>query len=95
MNEQYKPHYFQSGEVGKSYLTVEWTNQHGCGNKDADDTNFVDCHLVMQYKCESTAGVRDFPMRNGFDVSTPDYSRNPQDVFKNGRENTKFKNAAS
>ena len=73
MNEQYKPHYFQSGEVGKSYLTVEWTNQHGCGNKDADDTNFVDCHLVMQYKCESTAGVRDFPMRNGFDVSTPDF----------------------
>ena len=50
MAEQHKEMYFQSGTVGKSYLTVEWTNQHGCGNKDADDTNFVDCHLVMQYK---------------------------------------------
>ena len=73
MTEQYKPKYFQSGVIGKSYLTIEWTNQHGCGARDSDDTNYVDCHLVMQYKCESMAEDRAHPIRNGYDVSTPDF----------------------
>ena len=73
MEEQYKPKYFQSGIVGKSYLTIEWTNQHGCGARNSDDTNYVDCHLVMQYKCESMSEERLHPIRNGYDVSTPDF----------------------
>ena len=36
--------YFQSGKTGKSYLTIEWYNQHGCGFKDSEDTNGIDCH---------------------------------------------------
>ena len=47
MGEQHKEIYFQSGTVGKSYLTVEWTNQHGCGAKNPDDTNAIDCHMVL------------------------------------------------
>ena len=44
MNEQHKDMYFQSGKTGKSYLTIEWYNQHGCGFKDSEDTNGIDCH---------------------------------------------------
>ena len=44
MNEQHKDMYFQSGKTGKSYLTIEWYNQHGCGFKDSEETNGIDCH---------------------------------------------------
>ena len=49
-----------SGDNGKSVLTIEWTNQHGC--KDDDLT----CNIVLQYKCQP----QDFAdaenkMRNG------------------------------
>jgi len=32
----------------KSYLQIEWTNQHGCGSGH----NNVDCDLIMQYMCD-------------------------------------------
>ncbi|EFA76446.1 hypothetical protein PPL_10211 [Heterostelium album PN500] len=32
----------------KSYLPVEWTSQHGCGN------NQNDCNVILQYMCGST-----------------------------------------
>ena len=44
MGDQHKDMYFQSGKIGKSYLTIEWYNQHGCGFKDTEDTNGIDCH---------------------------------------------------
>ena len=31
---------------GKSFLTVEWTNQHGCGDDD------LNCNIVLQYMCQ-------------------------------------------
>jgi hypothetical protein len=31
----------------KSYLQVEWTNQHGCGNNHVN----VDCDIIIQYMC--------------------------------------------
>ena len=81
MAEQHKEMYFQSGTVGKSYLTVEWTNQHGCGAKDPNDTNAIDCHMVLQYKCDSTTNTNDNDqqMRNGFSTDTPQYSKS-QDI---------------
>ena len=83
MAEQHKEIYFQSGTVGKSYLTVEWTNQHGCGAKDPDDTNAIDCHMILQYKCDSTTNINDNdqPMRNGFSTDTPQYSKS-QDIIE-------------
>lgn len=90
---QAKEMYFQSGATGKSYLTIEWTNQHGCGAKNADDTNEIDCHLVMQYKCESANEERAYPIRNGFIVDTPQFSeiRNFEDEDYQEKQNRKAK----
>ena len=39
-----------------SRLTLEWTNQHGCGDAQKN----VKCGLVVQYMCEDSApGLRD------------------------------------
>ena len=44
--------YFQSdNEGGKTYLEVEWTNQHGCSGRDDDDDQKSNCNLVLQYMC--------------------------------------------
>lgn len=44
--EQNKKLYFYEG----SYLPIEWTNQHGCGQNSK-----VNCEIVLQYMCEDTA----------------------------------------
>ena len=52
----------QSSErKGKSFLTVEWTNQHGCGDDD------LNCNIVLQYMCqpESLPGNVPHKLRNG------------------------------
>lgn len=49
-----------SGNTGKSYLTVEWTNQHGCGDDD------LNCNIVLQYMCQPQDGVGpNNKLRNG------------------------------
>jgi hypothetical protein len=37
---------------GQSLLTVEWTNQHGCGGNEDSDPHKLNCNLVMQYMCQ-------------------------------------------
>ena len=40
---------------GQSHMTIEWTNQHGCGpNADADPSKFT-CNIVLQYMCQVDA----------------------------------------
>ena len=51
MSGQSKAVYFQSGS-SPSELTLEWTNQHGCGRKGANDANWVDCAYTIQYMCQ-------------------------------------------
>eukprot|EP00043_Microstomoeca_roanoka_P013944 m.137221 g.137221 ORF g.137221 m.137221 type:complete len:750 (-) comp15888_c0_seq3:485-2734(-) len=36
---------------GRSILSVEWTNQHGCGGNDHNDPHKLNCNLVLQYMC--------------------------------------------
>lgn len=56
-----------SGPKGKAatYLNIEWTNQHGCGDGD------LNCQIVLQYMCqehkESDIGSFRIPnrIRNG------------------------------
>ena len=63
-------HYFQSGEgsslrngkSGKSLLRIEWTNQHGCSDKD------LNCNFVLQYRCqddEKHQTLNSHSIRNG------------------------------
>lgn len=41
-----------SSSGGKSYLDVEWTNQHGCGGSEDKDPHKQNCNLVIQYMCQ-------------------------------------------
>ena len=34
---------------GKSFLQLEWTNQHGCGDQD------LNCDIIIQYQCQSNS----------------------------------------
>ena len=70
---QYEMEYLMSGKKGqstepkgKSFLTVEWTNQHGCGDDD------LNCNVVLQYMCqaENEFTPRE-ALRNGITTQTP------------------------
>lgn len=39
-------------DAGKSYMDIEWTNQHGCGGNEANDPHKQNCNLVLQYMCQ-------------------------------------------
>ncbi|CBY06809.1 unnamed protein product [Oikopleura dioica] len=78
MDGQSKAVYFQSGS-SPSELTLEWTNQHGCGRRDANDANWVDCSYTIQYMCQPAGG--DFhTLQNGFDTDTATYTPPPMDM---------------
>ena len=68
---QHKAIYFQSGETGISELAIEWWNQHGCGKKNGDDANWVDCQIVLQYMCQDSS-ISTF--KNGINTETPGWS---------------------
>merc|ERR1712157_273597 len=53
-NDQHRAIYFQSGKTGKSELSIEWWNQHGCGKKDENDANWIDCQVILQYMCQDS-----------------------------------------
>eukprot|EP00049_Salpingoeca_infusionum_P009366 m.156112 g.156112 ORF g.156112 m.156112 type:complete len:746 (-) comp14313_c0_seq4:1450-3687(-) len=36
---------------GQSILSVEWTNQHGCGGNEHTDPHKLNCNLLLQYMC--------------------------------------------
>jgi hypothetical protein len=70
--KQYRMKYFQSGVVGNSELTVQFTNQHGCGNEK------LNCNIVLQYRCqddvEDAAPKDTITMRNGRSSNTPPHT---------------------
>ena len=55
--------YFMSGpnqNVAPTILNIEWTNQHGCGDKD------LNCNIVLQYQCRPSKQDDDTRvLRNG------------------------------
>jgi len=36
-----------------SVLSIEWTNQHGCGGNEDGDANTLNCNIVAQYMCDT------------------------------------------
>ena len=40
------------GGGGQTVLSVEWTNQHGCGGNEDTDPHKQNCNLVLQYMCQ-------------------------------------------
>ena len=78
MEGQSKAVFFQSG-TSPSELTLEWTNQHGCGRRDANDANWVDCSYTIQYMCQPVGGAF-HTLQNGFDTETSTYTPPPMDM---------------
>ncbi|XP_076469495.1 protein DD3-3-like [Babylonia areolata] len=72
---QYRMKYFQSDASAESVLTVEWTNQHGCGGNEDSNPQKQNCVLVLQYACQD-------------DVTD---ARGGPDTFRNGKETTTAK----
>jgi len=79
---QYQMAFFEG-----SVLPIEWTSQHGCGGRehadvDADgnalpqDTNKLNCDMIIQYMCDTDSSVTDPAMsvilRDGGNTNTPD-----------------------
>ena len=48
--------YFQSGPNADTLLTIEWTNQHGCGGNEDNDPHKLNCNLVIQYMVQDYDG---------------------------------------
>ena len=50
---QYDMQYYQSEVVvsdgGASMLSIEWTNQHGCGGNEQGDPHKLNCDIILQY----------------------------------------------
>nr|XP_006822468.1 PREDICTED: protein DD3-3-like [Saccoglossus kowalevskii] len=96
---QYRMKYFQSGSAvnegtGESHLTIEWTNQHGCGGSEDDDPHKTNCHLVLQYMCQddvSSATGNDDTLRNGKDTDSQEHTPidDELDESKNDKTNRK------
>jgi len=77
------PMYYYVG----SRLQIEWTNQHSCGNPNAE------CQIIIQYMCGSE-------VRDGVDSDTPPNDASQYDVrvanpdpvfFKSGSDGMVFK----
>jgi len=44
--------YYNNEELGRSMLSVEWTNQHGCGGNEHNDPHKLNCNINIQYMCQ-------------------------------------------
>ena len=50
-----------------SYLPIEWTNQHGCGQNSK-----TNCEIVLQYGCDATLAANGMPgLRDGTTTGCP------------------------
>lgn len=76
-NEQYDEVFYMSAHnydkttgKGASILPIEWTNQHGCGGNEHDDSHKLNCQIILQYMCLPVDGnidqVRDNTNRECF-----------------------------
>uniref|UniRef100_A0A0B7ADP4 Protein DD3-3 n=2 Tax=Arion vulgaris TaxID=1028688 RepID=A0A0B7ADP4_9EUPU len=85
---QYRMKYFQSSQwetlsndKGKSFLTMEWTNQHGCGGNEDTSPQKQNCDLILQYMCQDDTASSTDTLRNGVTTNTQDYTKpNPSNV---------------
>lgn len=46
-------HVYPMTYFSESILSVEWTNQHGCGGNEASDPSPLNCNIVLQYMCDT------------------------------------------
>ncbi|CBY15670.1 unnamed protein product [Oikopleura dioica] len=68
--------FFESTTEAASELAIEWWNQHGCGRRDVNDANWVNCQIVLQYMCEDSTNTK---IQNGLNTNTPAFTRPAND----------------
>ena len=73
--------FFQSGNSGsKSYLTFEWTNQHGSGGDEVMNPHKMNSDIVLQFMCQSTPDkLTVASLRNGINTNTPNFRASNND----------------
>lgn len=77
-SEHYRMKYFQSDATGQSMLTIEWTNQHGCGGNEDTNPQKQNCIIVLQYACQDDVPEPrggDDSFRNGKTTATPKFTK--------------------
>ena len=70
-----------SKSQGRSFLNIEWTNQHGCGGNEDTDPHKVNCNLVVQYLCQPDKSYptgHKMKLRNGRTTGTPTFQGGPK-----------------
>ncbi|KAJ7333540.1 hypothetical protein OS493_017077 [Desmophyllum pertusum] len=77
--DQYNMNFFQSGTKGKSFVTFEWTNQHGSGGNDVTNPHKMNSDVVLQYMCQWVPGQNKpngdvDTLRNGENTNTPKFT---------------------
>lgn len=87
-SEQYQMKYFQSGTSSQSILNIEWTEQHGCGSDDQDNSSKQNCALILQYMCESgdQDGNNLDRIRDGLNTRSQEFTRMAQDTLDQNSE---------
>lgn len=89
-DEQFIMNFFQSGgQGGKSYLTFEWTNQHGSGGNDVTNPHKMNSDIVLQYMCQPAHDkLTGDSVRNGINTNTPNFkaSNNKQESLASYRK---------
>ena len=63
--------YFESTAEAPTEIQIEWWNQHGCGKRDENDGNWVNCQIVLQYMCEDSSTAS---LQNGIQTNTAQYT---------------------
>lgn len=93
-SEHYRMKYFQSDASGQSVLTIEWTNQHGCGGNEDSNPQKQNCIIVLQYSCQDDVpdprGAED-TFRNGKTTTTPKFTK-PLSINETLEQKTDRKN---
>jgi hypothetical protein len=73
--DQYSLTYYE-----KSKLTLEWTNQHGCGGNEATDPHKLNCNMVIQFACNTGAAQKEpallLNLKDGRNTNTPNTANN-------------------
>lgn len=97
--DQYNMKFFQSGPKsgprsgGKSFLTFEWTNQHGSGGNDINPHK-MNSNVVLQYMCQPLADKPDDnTKRNGINTNTPKFTATKKKDAEKRNEYQSRKNA--
>lgn len=98
-NDHYRMNFFQSGLSGDSEVTIQWTNQHGCGTDNPNDPLKLNCNVVLQYMCQddnrNAAPDDSYTLRNGATTQSQTHNTGKEDESENQANSRRNQNVRS